>query len=258
MSGDARLPVIKVTSRHRVGFVTVVCGLFASGCHRAGVVKTMGADVEVRLVDSRLLGDVRKAVTAFVMNGDVSSVRPLVVAASSPESSVAQEPGHAQVMRYLSEASLDLLDGKIPTEVLNERTGETLMDRHQIVQYRTERSINRLLVLFTCAEPLEGGRTVITLSRGDLAEYMRSRSKWLDEMLSMSNELLWDAEPLRPSIGADAWLLTMEESGRVLTAIKSVKPPTEPSALLAQYMALERLFEIAAQTADRRVLVTVL
>lgn len=246
-----------IASWRRVGFVTAFCGLFAGGCHRAGVVKTMGTDVEVRLVDSRLLGDVRKAVTAFVMNGDVSSVRPLVLAAASPNSNVVQEQGQAQVVQYLSEASFDLLNGKIPTKVLNERTGETLVDRDQIVRYQTERSINRLLVLFACADPSEGVRGVITLSRGDLAEYVRSRSKWLDEMLSMSNELLWDAEQLQPSIGGDAWLLTTEESTRVLAAIKDVKPPVEAGALREQYMALRQLFEIAAQSADRRVLVTV-
>ena len=215
----------------------------------------MGVDIEIRLLDTRLLAEVQSAVGAFVKDADPSAARSLVIRASDTLRRD-DESGQTAIAHYLAAASLRLLNGDIPTVVADEHTGKTLTARTNIVEYQAERSINRYLVLFLCAQHFGGTPTVFALSRGDLAEYVRSRSKWLDEMLSMSNELLWEAEPMQPPLGSDAWLLTAEESGHVLQAIRNVEPPSESGNLLAQYTELRHTFEIAAHSLNQRVLIT--
>jgi len=235
--------------------LTAVGLLVVGGCHRERVVRTMGVDVEIRLLDTRLLEEVKSAIEAFVKDGDPAAVTSLVAMASQTLSQ-ADNSGESAIAGYLAEASVRLLNGEIPTSVFDERTGERLGERSNIVGYQAQRSINRYLVFFLCTQPFDGSRNAIVLSRGDLAEYVRSRSQWLDEMLSMSNELLWAAECMQPGLGSDAWLLNAEESSQVLEAISRVEPPKGTGRTLIQYNALRRMFEVATQTRNRRILLT--
>lgn len=155
--------------------------------------------------------------------------------------------------QYLAEGSKQLLDGKVPKQLLDDR-GQTIRDRDAIRRRQTETILSRFLVLFLCSWSENGVQTGIDLSRSPLTHYLRRQSQWMDEMLGSSNELLWDAPDLPLPIGGEAKLLTQAEAQRLLSELQKVSPPSQDSNLASQYAALQQLLEIAAQEPRFRLL----
>ncbi len=217
----------------------------------------MSTDVRVLLVDVGALGSVRLAIDSFIRNGDSSSVKPLIAKASRTIA-IAHESIDRQIAEYLAQASMELIHGDLPAEVADEASGKVTTDPVLIRRHQAERTLSHLLVLYLWTVPFDGSTAAINLTRGNLADYLRSRSQWFDEAFSMSNDLLWKAETFTPSLGFgyDAWLLTPEEASRVLREIQSTEPPKHNARLLMEYDRVKHLFGLTLTRGDRRVLVT--
>jgi hypothetical protein len=154
---------------------------------------------------------------------------------------------------YFAQGSKELLDGRLPEEFLDD-TGETITDPVDIRRLITERVLTRFFVLFFCSRPAGEGTGGINLNRGALSNYIRGRSKWIEETLSFSNAFLWDAPKLRPSIGGEANLLTKNDAVALLGAVQDVPVPPE-APLKTQYLNLLHLLKIAAREPRYRLLI---
>jgi hypothetical protein len=213
----------------------------------------MGTDVEIRLVDMGMVERIRPAIEDFVTNGDPSRVKALVTEASKHV--LHDGSSEATVAAYLADASFRVLNGNLPQNLTDERSGRILSERADVRGYLAQRSINRFLVFELCTR-MPDGSGALSIGRGGAGDFLRARSKWLDDVLSLSNEFLWEAEVMGPSLGYDAWLLTAEESNQLLQAIQACGKPMDGEHVRRDYDQLLGLFETASHASDRRILVT--
>lgn len=185
----------------------LILGIGNSQARKQEPHRTMSVDVFVQLVDREALGRVRSAIDAFLTSGDRTAVQGLFEqACGGGEGTVPPS-----LKQYYCEAAVRILNGSIPDEVLDETTGEMLLDRHLIVRYETERYLSRFFILQLCkARNVHSGD--FELSRGPLADRLRQHSRWIDETFSMSNEVLWSARRIEPPVGGDAWILGASEA----------------------------------------------
>jgi hypothetical protein len=202
---------------------------------------TMSVDVFVQLVDSEALGRVRVAIDAFITSGDRTAVEGLLeLACSGGEGTI-----RPSLKQYYCEAARKILNGILPDEVLDETTGETLLDRHLILKYETERYLSRFLILQLCkAENLHEGD--FELSRGPLADRLRQHSQWIDETFSMSNEVLWSAKRVEPPVGGDAWILGASEAAIFLREANKGLKGNHDRALLHEGKKLVEILKAAS------------
>jgi hypothetical protein len=237
--------------------------LFAQflGCirqhQRSIVIKTMSVDTELFLIDDAVLKDrVIPAVNDFLDRGDSSAANKLLHETVSGRQFQTALKIDRVVAEYLFKDSRDLLEGQQPKEIMDFRnTGTMIKNPEAIRRYRAEGALNRFFVFVSCAAPLDDTHVRVILSRGILADYVRSRSKWMDEMLSLSNEFLWDAQRLQPQIASDAWLLSRDEAATLLKAVQGIPPPSSPEDLVDQFNALIQILEIAVRQPRYRLLI---
>ena len=115
-----------------------------------------------------------------------------------------------------------ILRAELPDEVLDETTGETLLDRKKILQYETQRSLSRFLLLQLCnVQGMHGG--IFELSRGLLADRLRGHSHWIDETFSLSNDVLWSAKRVELAVGGDAWILGVQEAAARVNRFETLR-----------------------------------
>lgn len=219
----------------------------------------MSADTELFLIDESVLnGRVIPAISDFLDRGDSTAAKQLVrEAISSQQFQTTLKSaviGDRMTAEYLANGSKELLEEKFPKEILDD-TGEMIRDRKAIRRRQTETILNPFLVLFICSWSRSGRQTRIALSHGQLTDYLRSKSQWMDEMLGSSNELLWNAAQTPLSIGGEAKLLTKEEARTLLGKLREVPPPLHGPELMEEYETLEQLLQIAAQDSRFRVLI---
>ncbi len=74
-------------------------------------------------------------------------------------------------------------------------------------------------------------------------------------MLSLSNNVLWDAEPLVPRTGSDAWILKGAQIGTVLEELKRIPAPDHNGGLFKQFAGLRSLLQYADRDPDYGVLI---
>jgi len=219
----------------------------------------MSSDTELFLIDESVLsGRVIPAISDFLVRGDSTAAKQLLREAISSQQFQttlrSTVTGDRMTAEYLANGSKELLEGKFPKEVLDD-TGEMIRDREAIRRRQTETILNPFLVLFICSWSRNGRQTRIALSHGQLTDYLRSKSRWMDEMLGSSNELLWNAAQMPLSIGGEAKLLTKEESTTLLDKLREVPPPLHGAKLIEEYEALKQLLHIAAQDSRFRILI---
>lgn len=219
----------------------------------------MSADTELFLIDESVLnGRVIPAISDFLVRGDSTAAKQLVREAISSQQFQttlrSTVTGDRIIAEYLANGSKELLEGKFPKEILDD-TGEMIRDRDAIRRRQTETILNPFLVLFICSWSRNGRQAHIALSHGHLTDYLRSKSRWMQEMLASSNELLWNAAQMPLSMGGEAKLLTKEEARTLLGKLTEVPPPLHGAELIAQYEALKQFLQIAAQDSRFRVLI---
>jgi hypothetical protein len=219
----------------------------------------MSADTELFLIDqSVLIGRVIPAISDFLDRGDSTAAKQLVSEAISSQQYQttlrSTVTGDRMTAEYLANGSKELLEGRFPKQVLDD-TGEMIRDRKAIRKRQTEIILSPFLILFICSWSRNGHQTRIPLSHGQLTDYLRSKSRWMDELLGSSNEFLWNAAQMPLSIGGEAKLLTKEEAQILLDKLREVPPPLQGSELIEQYEALKQLLQIAAQDSRFRVLI---
>jgi len=215
----------------------------------------MSVDTELLLIDHNVLqGRVVPAIAGFLDRGDPTAARRLVAEAISGQQFHAAMKSDRTTALYLADGSKDLLDGKLPKEILDDG-GETIRDPALIRRRQTEIILNRFLVLFLCAWSKNGTQTIVPLSRSELTAYLRSKSPWMEDFLGSSNELLWRAPDLPLSIGGEAKLLTKEEATTLLSKLREVPSPLHGQELIDEYQTLKQLLEIAVQDPRFRILI---
>ncbi|MBZ5492451.1 MAG: hypothetical protein LAO76_16100 [Acidobacteriia bacterium] len=219
----------------------------------------MSSDTELFLIDESVLsGRVIPAISDFLVHGDSTAAKQLVREAISSQQfqTTLRSPatGDRMTAEYLANGSKELLEGQFPKEMLDD-TGEIIRDREAIRRRQTETILNPFLVLFICSWSRNGRQIRIALSHGQLTDYLRSKSRWMDDMLGSSNELLWNAPEMPFSIGGEAKLLTKEEARILLGKLRTVPPPLHGSELIEEYEALRQLLQIAARNPRFRVLI---
>lgn len=227
------------------------------GCFRQRVVevKTMSLETEIYLIDiAAIESKVVPAIDSFLNHGDPAASDLLFREALSSDSFQALLRAGSASAHYFAREGRHLLDGRIPTEAMDDRTGEITTDPETIRRLQTEIVLARVLVLHWSARYPPGVPSGITLNRGALADYIRTRSKWIDDTLSLSNEFLWEASDLKPSIGGQAKLLTQGEANILLDALRKVPAPPE-SGLRYQYDNLILLAKTAAGDPRYRILI---
>ena len=214
----------------------------------------MSVDLEVSLINRSFLNqEVVPAVDSFLQQGNARHAKRLV--AQAIDNRILRHELGLDFYDYLVNESLGLLDGRIPEEILDETTGETVRDARYIRKYWTERTLSRLLILLACVQDRKEGPFTYRLSRGDLAHHVRSHSHFFDEMLSLSNNILWDAEPLVPGTGSDAWVLSNAQTSVVLKELVSIPAGGHNSELLKQFAGLQSLLQQADRDPDYLVLI---
>ena len=137
----------------------------------------MSIDVFIQLVDVETLGRVASAIDSFTTADDRTAVKRLF------DEACARPKGKMQpsVKTYYMNGAERILRGELPSEVLDETTGETLLDRKKILHYETQRSLSRFLLLQLCnVQGMHGG--IFELSRGLLADRLRGHSHWIELM----------------------------------------------------------------------------
>ena len=215
----------------------------------------MSADTELLLIDDNVLKvQVVPAIADFLDRGDPSAARRLVEEAISGKQFQAILKGDRTAAQYFVDGSRDLLDGKLPKEILDDG-GETIRDPELIRRRQTEIILSPLLVLFLCAWSKNGSQTIVPLSHSQLTAYLRSKSPWMEDFLGSSNELLWHAPDLPLPIGGEAKLLTRSEASTLLNKLRQVPRPLQGETLIGQYETLKQLLEIAVQDPRFRVLI---
>lgn len=219
------------------------------------VVRTMSVETQLYLIDATRLEDqVVPAITDFLNDGNPARAEKLLQEALTSESFQALTKSNPVLADYFAQGSRDLLNGKLPEELVDDTTGQATRDFKRIRQRETEVVLTHFLVLYWCARYPRGTSAGITLNRGALANYIRSQSRWVDEMLSLSNNFLWDAQDLTPRVGTDAKLLTPDQSGILLAELMKVPPPRDLH-LNSQYEELKRLLEAAVRNQHLRILI---
>jgi hypothetical protein len=215
----------------------------------------MSVETQLYLVDSIALKNrVSPAIADFRHNNRFDAASKLLADTMSGDHFQALLKTDPVLADYYAQGSRDLLSGKLPHTELDDRTGEVSHDQEFIRRRRTETVLTRLFVLFWCTRYSESFPDAITLSRGPLADYIRSQSKWIDETLSLSNEFLWDAPDLEPPIGTDAKLLTQDQSAILLDALRRIPAPADPT-LRSEYDHLEALLQTAVDSDRYRILI---
>jgi hypothetical protein len=219
----------------------------------------MSADTELFLIDESVLkGRVIPAISNFLDSSDSATAKELVQEAISSRQFQAaltsDVSGDRIIAKYLAKGSTELLDGRLPKEILDD-TGQVIRDQDAIRRRQTETILSPFLVLFLCSWSRDGVQTHFPLNRGRLTDYLRSKSPWMDEMLGSSSELLWNAPDMPLSIGGEAKLLTKEEASTLLSKLREVPSPVQDQELSNQYEALKQLLQIAAQEPRFRVLI---
>lgn len=223
------------------------------------VCAAMSANTELLLIDESVLsGRVIPAISDFLDRGESATAKQLVretISGQQFQTALKSDvSGDRMIAQYLAEGSVDLLDGRLPKEILGD-SGEMIRDPDAIRRRQTETILSPFLVLFLCSWPRDGAQTRLPLGRSRLTDYLRSKSPWMDEMLGSSNELLWNASDILLPIGGEAKLLTKEEANALLNKLQEVPPPSEGQELISQYEALRQLLRIAAHDARFRVLI---
>ena len=219
----------------------------------------MSTDTELLLIDDDLLkGRVMPAISAYIGRNDSGPAKQLVLEATSGQQfQMAIKPdanGGRTIAQYLASGSEELLNGKLPQEILDDN-GQTIRDQELIRRRQTQTVLSRFLVLFLCAWSKNGIQMTVPLSRSQLSSYLRSRSAWMEDFLGSSNELLWNAPNMPLPIGGEAKLLTREEAHTLLDKLREVSPPAEGQTLTNQYETLKQLLEIAAANPRFRILI---
>ena len=219
----------------------------------------MSTDTELLLIDDTLLkGQVMPAISDVIERNDSGPAKRLFREATLNQQFQlavrSDDNGSRTIAQYLADNSEDLLNGKLPHEVLDDN-GDAIRDIELIRRRQTEVVLSRFLVLFLCAWSKNGAQMTVPLSRSQLSAYLRSRSPWMEDFLGSSNELLWKAPDMPLPIGGEARLLTPEEARMLLEKFREVSPPTEGRALMRQYETLKQLLEIAAENPRFRILI---
>lgn len=239
--------------------LTILLLMSLLGCFRQRkppmLVKTMSVETEIYLIDvAALESKVVPAIDDFLKHGDATGADRLFGETLSGEPFQSLLRTGSVSATYFERQGRSLLDGEIPKEAMDDTTGEIITKPEIIRQRQTETVLSRFLVLYWCARYPHGIPAGITLNRGALADYVRTRSGWIDEMLSLSNEFLWEAPDLKPPIGGQAKLLTRGEAGILLDALLKVPAPME-SGLRSQYENLVLLLKTAAGDQRYRILI---
>lgn len=231
-------------------------GCFAHRSQRL-LIKAMSVDTELYLIDAiELEGQVMPAIAEFRDRADPATADRLLLGTLSGESFQALLTTNPVLARYFAQESRDLLSGNLPSEMFDETTGEVTANPEVIKQRITENVLTRFLVLFSCARYPTGQPTGITMNRGALGDYLRNRSGWIDDMLSLSNEFLWEAPDLKPSIGVQAKLLTRDQARILLDAVGKISAPEEP-VLRSHYKSLEVSLRTAVEDERYRILLCI-
>ena len=219
----------------------------------------MSTDTELLLIDDNILeGQVVPAISEFIEHNDSGPAKQLVRNARMGQQFQTSIKSGANATRfiaqYLADSSEDLLNGKLPDEILGDN-GEKIRDPELIRRRQTEIVLSRFLVLFLCAWSNNGQQIAVPLSRSQLSAYLRSKSPWMEDFLGSSNELLWNAPNMPWSIGGEAKLLKREQTSILLDKLRAVSPPVEGGMLISQYATLKQLLEIAVADPRFRILI---
>jgi hypothetical protein len=219
----------------------------------------MSTDTELLLIDDDLLkGQVMPAISDYIERNDSGPAKQLVLEAKLGQlfqmAIKLDANGGRTITQYLADGSEDLLNGKLPREILDDN-GQTIRDPELIRRRQTERVLSRFLVLFLCAWSKNGTPMIVPLSRSQLSSYLRSRSPWMEDLLGSSNEFLWNAPNMSLPIGGEAKLLTREEASMLLDKLREVAPPSEGQTLMNQYETLKQFLKIAAANPRFRILI---
>jgi hypothetical protein len=221
---------------------------------RPVLIKTMSVETELYLIDEFGLVRVMPAISDFLDRGETVTADKILRETLAGEPFQALQRTNPVLADYFAHGSRDLLDGKLPEQAMDDTTGEITRNPEVIRRRRTEVVLARFLVLFWCARHSHEIPVGITLNRGALADYIRGRSKWIDEMISLSNEFLWRAPDLKPPIGGDAKLLTQDQAATLLNALLEITAPTD-SGLRSQYESLKLLLKTAVDNQRYRILI---
>ena len=219
--------------------------------------QAMGVDTTVVLIDATALEQrVIPALSDFLDRDDPSAVKLLVQETLASEQFQHALTNDKVIAEYFAKGSQDLIDGRIPNKIRDfSQADHWIVDRREIKQRLAQETLNRFLVLIFAAGPWEPRQPRVNFNRGAFADYIRARSPWMDEMLALSNEFLWDAQHLEPGFGGDEWLLTTGEAEKLLKAVREVPRPTSDAALIDQYDTLIKMLETAVREPRYRILI---
>lgn len=228
------------------------CG--GCSCLQHGEQVKMSVETKLYLIDENIRTQrVIPAVSHFFNDHDATEAQLLFREALSSQSFEAALDNNRLNAEYLEKQTAELLEGHLPKLMMDDTVGRNTQDAETIRRLQTEKTLNRFLVLYSCTRSIAGSRG-ITVSRGAFADYLRAKSKWIDEMISLSNEFLWNASDLTPRIGGDAKLLSVNEANDLLNAFRAVPPPEEQE-LRTQYETMKELLQTAAHDPRYRILI---
>ena len=215
----------------------------------------MSTDLYISLVDDSIIREkILPAVNQFIEHEDSDSAAKLVNDAVGRKNLSRMLSGE-EVFAYYVEECGRTLSGQYERRVMDETSGEILLDERSLRAYKSARTVSRFLVFYLATIEMQD-KLQVRLSRDALAFHLRSRSPWLDQVFSLSNEVLWEAEPFNPAIGTDAWLLTAAQSKAILDAVRAVGVPAN-SAARTEYSFLIQILEQAIENRNYRILVRV-
>jgi hypothetical protein len=219
----------------------------------------MSVDTELFLIDESVLkGRVLPAIADFLDHGDSAAAKRLVHEAISSQQFQAalksNVSGDRMTAQYLAKSSKELVDGRLPKEILDD-TGEIIRDQDAIRRRQTTTILSPFLVIFFCSWSPDRLQTHVSLSHSRLTNYLRSKSPWMDEMLGSSNELLWNAPDLPLPMGGEGKFLTLEGANTLLSRLREVPSPSDDQELIKQYETLRKFLEIAAHEPRFRLLI---
>lgn len=222
--------------------------------HGGDTPKKMSVETKLYLIDENIRTQrVIPAVSHFLDDHDATDANLLFREILSSQGFQSALDRNRVSAEYLEKQTAELLTEHLPNVIMDDTVGRDTRDAEIIKRRQAERTLNRFLVLYSCIPSIAASQG-ITLNRGTFADYIRAKSKWIDDAISLSNKFLWEASDLEPRIGGDAKLLSGNEANILLNAFHAVPPPEEQD-LRTQYEIMKELLETAAHDPRYRILI---
>ena len=217
--------------------------------------KKMSVETKLYLIDENIRTQrVIPAVSHFLDDHDATDANLLFREILSSQSFQSALDSNRVSTEYLEKLTGELLTGHLPKVIMDDTVGRDTQDTEIIKRRQAERTLNRFLVLYSCIPSIAPASQGITLNRGAFADYIRAKSKWINDAISLSNKFLWEASDLEPRIGGNAKLLSGNEANILLNAFRMVPPPEEQD-LRTRYEIMKGLLETAAHDPRYRILI---